>query len=259
MKNIFKQFISKASEIVESEVSIEDIHHEFETAGDLLLAEAKKIIAANSPDNEVKVKRLRATGFEKTKEVRQTAFQIETRKQAEKMSEEIEYFSIHYPQYKFITEKDVKRICGKYNLVMGTTTQFTGFVPEKNLADIEAFYEIKDLSSGYFAVHHHGYERQLTKEVYEQQVNNAAGIKDNAMTILTGLSDWRYETRRVELSICAPVKDMDLTDHELRGYKLEKKVYPDPVVLYKVVNGYLIITSWGDEASDIDVVNPKSN
>ena len=62
------------------------------------------------------------------------------------------------------------------------------------------------------------------------------------------------------LQICAPVKDMDSTGLEVaEGYKLQKKHIPDPVVLQPVKNGYLILTAWGDEASDELVVNQKFN
>lgn len=53
---------------------------------------------------------------------------------------------------------------------------------------------------------------------------------------------------------------MDITGLELKeGYKLTKKHIPDPVVLQPIKNGYLIITAWGDEASDELVVNQINN
>lgn len=39
----------------------------------------------------------------------------------------------------------------------------------------------------------------------------------------------------------------------------QAKEIPDPVVLYPVREGYLIVTAWGDEASDPDVVNEVNN
>lgn len=57
------------------------------------------------------------------------------------------------------------------------------------------------------------------------------------------------------LKICAPIKDMDVTDHKLvDGWKLE---VPDPIVLaqksFKGIKGYYIVTAWGDEANDEEV------
>jgi len=61
--------------------------------------------------------------------------------------------------------------------------------------------------------------------------------------------------------ICAPVKDMDISGLELlEGYKLQRKIeIPDPVILQPVKGGYLIVTAWGDEASDPIVVNQNFN
>lgn len=64
------------------------------------------------------------------------------------------------------------------------------------------------------------------------------------------------------LQICAPVKDMDMTKISLEDEYKMKKVYkdiPDPVVLQPVKGGYLILTAWGDEASDPIVVNEINN
>jgi len=63
-----------------------------------------------------------------------------------------------------------------------------------------------------------------------------------------------------KLQICAPIKDMDTSGLEIiDGYKLIKKYIPDPVVLQPVRGGYLILTAWGDEASDPIVVNEINN
>jgi len=54
---------------------------------------------------------------------------------------------------------------------------------------------------------------------------------------------------------------MDISGLELKeGYKLERKIeIPDPVVLQPVKGGYLILTAWGDEASDPLVMNEINN
>ena len=61
------------------------------------------------------------------------------------------------------------------------------------------------------------------------------------------------------LSICAPMKHMNVpSNYKLIGYKYVKEI-EDPVVLCRVRGGYLIVTAWGDEASDEIVVNPVNN
>jgi len=63
-----------------------------------------------------------------------------------------------------------------------------------------------------------------------------------------------------QYSIAAPEKDMEISSlYEKKGWRIFKKTPPDPVVFCKVRGGYLIITAWGDEASDEEVVNQKMN
>ena len=57
------------------------------------------------------------------------------------------------------------------------------------------------------------------------------------------------------LEIAASVKDFNLTDTEIKDFKVnENIVVPDPIVLHPVmyndIKYYLVVTAWGDEASD---------
>ncbi len=54
--------------------------------------------------------------------------------------------------------------------------------------------------------------------------------------------------------------EFDKNTHEKVGSFINKKiVVPDPVILQPVKGGYLIVTAWGDEASDPDIINPIHN
>jgi hypothetical protein len=65
------------------------------------------------------------------------------------------------------------------------------------------------------------------------------------------------------LEIAAPIKDFDTKGMELKDFKLSEIEIPDPVVLQPVFYArqkhYLIVTAWGQEASDELVVNQKMN
>lgn len=61
------------------------------------------------------------------------------------------------------------------------------------------------------------------------------------------------------LYICAPLKDMILDSNEKVENNRIVKSYPDPIVLNRVIGGNLIISKWGDEASDPIVQNEKLN
>lgn len=65
------------------------------------------------------------------------------------------------------------------------------------------------------------------------------------------------------LEIAAPLKDFNMKDYELKDFKLSKIEIPDPVVLQPVLfknkKFYLILSAWGQEASDESVINNKFN
>ena len=58
--------------------------------------------------------------------------------------------------------------------------------------------------------------------------------------------------------IAAQEEDFDTRGMYVKGHKLEMSI-PDPIVLQPVKGGYLIVTAWGDEASDAAVVNEIKN
>lgn len=57
------------------------------------------------------------------------------------------------------------------------------------------------------------------------------------------------------MEICAPVKDMETKGTRRKGHR----IYDDPVVLQPVNGGYLVVTAWGNEASDENVINHNQN
>lgn len=270
---------------------VQQIHKEFECAAEELLKEANTIISEAATKNVDKVNRLESLGFKQANQVLELKPLL---KKAELSKEQIEllaYYKKEYPFNKFITEEQVETICHKYNLVCGDVSRFTGFVPEKNLRNIEKF-KLKEneknsiivefvlngvsnkisvlnvetrIRNGYSHLYRIG-EKNNTKWSFQQDNNNLAnqGIfygQDHEN--IFGLKDYGHLNIRIQdkkLQICAPIKDMDISGLELKeGYKLTKKHIPDPVVLQPVKGGYLILTAWGDEASDPLVVNEINN
>lgn len=247
MLSIFKR--NKNSELVIENTSnypkeVLEIHHEFNTAADKLLLEAKQIISEAVSKDVHKVNRLELLGFKQAAQVTELKPLQQKAELSREQLESLAYYQRKYPLNKFITEEQVKSICHKYNLVCGDVDRFKGFVPEKNLKDIENFklkendikyYRIYNMFAGRFM------ETEISKSDYLNQSNSRAWTRDSFYTFKKG----------TKLQICAPVKDMDLIDLELvEGYKLTKKHIPDPVVLQPVKNGYLIITMWADETFD---------
>jgi len=281
---------------------IEEIHESFYTEVDKLLAYAKisKSLESDKKDLIKKRKRLIALGFENTKEVEEAdkeldrlyAIKEENRKKHQ-LATVIEYFSVKYPTYKFITEESVKKICGKYGLVYGEVSRYRGTVPAENLAHIEQFklnpedelWEQRrtlELWRGRDTLLGFNYHSGRVKDKYlkEKETLEAVSydhrryptysrsdksidIDDDSITITVDHDEHTVITK-ASLEIAAPKSDFDLKGMEVKDFKLvEKQEIPDPVVLAPVFhNGnkyYLIVTAWGEEASDELVLNEKLN
>jgi hypothetical protein len=221
------------------------IHNEFNTASERLLKEAQAI--ANSVDSATleKGKRLQKLGFTLTPEAAKKA-ELEKREKENKIDlSNATYYHQHYPHNKFIIEEQVKAICEKYGLVHGPVSRYKGFVPEKNLKQMEDF-KLREEDSPYVIA------RWSEGNQYWAGVKKVSKEEWDASTLAE--PDGKYHYRPFE--ICAPQKDFDLRNMRIAGHKI---TVPDPVVLQPVVGGYLIVSAWGDEASDPIIVNQKHN
>lgn len=225
-----------------------EIHHEFEIASEKLLESDYEIINSQPIVNTSKVERLKLFGFNQVKEVKESVKVIEATKLFKEQIELVQYYKQNYPFNKFITEEQVKEICHKYNLVCGDVERFRGFVPNKNLKEIESFkINDEDCLKKISSISTYGLDKGT---IYDDK-----GEKAFRWTNIFNKIE-----NKIPLQICAPVKDMDISGLELvEGYKLQKQHIPDPIVLQPVKGGYLIITAWGDEASDPLVVNENFN
>jgi|ERR1700722_2332909 len=263
MFNLFK----KQQTVTET---IEQIHNEFNHAGEKLLHEAKEILKGIQLGNVERVELLKRHGFNNTVEVdkHDTAMNIKQKK--ESLATALYELSVAYPIYKFITPDEALKICEKYNLVIGEVSRYKGFVPHKNLLQIDKFFEKEnELNVIYTKSDSFSSNQMISKQDYEigksreRQMSEYYSRSSNIG--LSGLAghyrEW-YNTGRTTLEICAPLKDMDRKNSKLIGRMLKTEI-PDPVVLapfnYKGINLKCIVTAWGDEASDEIVVNEINN
>ena len=225
---------------------IEQIHHEFNTAGDQLLQEAIGILADSKLKDKHKGKLLARLGFVNTPQAKETLDAERAEKQAEETANLVHYYSQKYPFNKFINEEAVKKICSKYNLVCGDVSLYKGFVPADKLEIISNFkISYSDTKMTVWSIGICGDYKGIEK-------------KDGGEDAIRYTSLYKKEMRVEGLKICASLKDMDVTGMRLSGYNLIKHI-PDPVVLQPCKGGYLIVCAWGDEASDEIVVNPIQN
>jgi hypothetical protein len=146
--------------------------------------------------------RLTKVGFENAKEISFLQKKWETKLKGSLVKMYREMFPLH----KFIFREQAMLIAKKYNLVLAPIQRFKGFVPEKNLAQIENF------------------------------------LKNNMPS--------------QHLQIVAPAKWIKLGPRE--HIQSNRIAIQDPIVLFPVrKDGYIIITAWGNEASDPMIVNEQ--
>ena len=100
-------------------VTVEQIHAEFDSAQERLLAEPSRILNNLQIERQIENKGedLKSLGFVKSEVVTRIKGIQEARTQAEDLARRIQYFKMKYPYEKFITVDELERICKKYNLV----------------------------------------------------------------------------------------------------------------------------------------------
>lgn len=237
--------------------SVKEIHKSFYTEVDRLLEEAnlQEVIKIQNSVLEEKCKAMMNLGFinhphvlEYNKLMRDREI-INSRNETKKnLIACIGYFQQKYPNYKFITMEGISRIAKKYNLVEGPITKFIGEVPNKNLQHMLDF-KIAESDKAREKSKGGRFNRYVTNS-YEEGATIAPWI------------------------IVAPQKDFNMDRSELVDGRIQdvRPVPLDPVVIQPVKFAYsengsytqyliggLIITAWGDEANDSDVVNEKMN
>lgn len=260
-----------------------EIHREFNTASEKLIAEAVEIIERASAPEIEKAKRLNFLGFSQAKQVEESSQILKQAVISKEVAELVRKYQVMYPNNKFITEEQVKAICFKYNLICGEVKRFKGFVPEKNLKQIEGFLtrykiskqlrvtnfgkELDIISMDDYKIHQGKdyisyYHIATNKHCFQQNKEKHDGINFYG-SYFDSKGNYKSTSASFEvigLQICAPVKDMDMEGMTIKdGYKMRKIHVPDPVVLHPCPGGYIILSAWGDEASDENVVNQNHN
>lgn len=127
---------------------IEQIHNNFYTEAERLLDDIAEDVDFEEKINALTSEKARLCklGFTNTKKTQALENQLGelllTRTEKILKSDvhmAINYFQQKYPNYKFITEESVKKLCKKYSLVYGSVKHYIGDVPDKNLKHIENF------------------------------------------------------------------------------------------------------------------------
>lgn len=289
MINLFPNLIKKvrsqkpshsiAIERSDSDI-VEEIHETFFTEVDRLMQESRIINSVSGEKMSLveKMEVLNRNGFHSTtiKNVRKDTVRLDSLASENKIKiatvEAIRYFSFKYPQYKFITEDSIKKICEKYGLIYSVPDHYIGFIPEKNVIDI-ANFKI-DPSDECFYVHPFygylfkadGYCNKIQFDEFKQKVKSGEinnGDKDSMYYGEDYISSLHSNVISKEpMMIAAPIRDFNTTFMKVENFKLVSNI-KDPIIFKPVqfegYKFYLIVTAWGLEASDPIVVNERMN
>lgn len=246
-----------------------EIHQEMYTASDKLYSEAEALLAKEINDD--KVKRLKKLGFSNAGEVKEITNLQRSKQSAQSNMDTILKYRRKYPLNKVVDEGTIQRVCEKYGLVMGKIFQFTGFVPESKLTEIENF-QIEKEDKGYEILIRGSFVSGPRRITYDEHINvirqNVEAeaqanryMNDPSRIVSSAMYFTPPITYAAPQQIMAPVKDMKFEGHHLEGHKLVQNQAPDPIVLQPLSEEgfYMIVTAWGPEASDPEVVNEINN
>lgn len=243
--------------LVQDEVfTVQDVHNDFNSIQDELLKIFESKLTTVNKESIEKQNRLSKLGFKNTPQSEiadkeRTALRQNEFLESEKKT--FQEYQMKYPIYKWISHDSVLKLCEKYGLVLGDVDRFTSEVPDKNLIEMENF-EIKKEDCLY---QYRLWRRFDGDDIFTINYERFEKEKDLRRT-----SSDAFDFKKCPFKIVALQKDFDMTGMELRGKLIVPKIKEDPIVLQPVsgsVRGYLIVTAWGEEASDPLVVNQINN
>jgi len=247
MIKLFKRQVNNEPTEIDTISIDEQIYKDVYSAQELLLNEAKSILSKPTGYDEEKYNRLQkmhSLGFSNAAEVKEFKDIDNKRKEYEKIKDKIEYYNFNYPLNKFIDKETVEKICKKYNLLLTQARDYIAEIPEKNQKEIVDF-KVK---------------RKDAREPYEVYRGMFLRMPNFRMPSYDNIGSYEKCQNEMlvgqDLLIIAPEHKLN-TEGKIRdGHILRIK---DPIVLQPVEEGYLIVSSWGLEASDELVVNNKMN
>lgn len=167
-----------------------------------------------------------------------------------------------FPFHKVIHLNKILLLCEKYNLVFSETENYVGSIPQKNL------YELEQFTKQYNYFHLKRFEdTSLMKELF----GIGKSVEEKTFEFIKNkhLIEYDAEETIYEWRIVAS-KDMVVT----KKIRKNRIVVPDPIIIGMIKPHWgaggmrwwdqnekwgVIVTAWGDEASDEIVVNERNN
>lgn len=127
--------------------TVEEIHAEFDFAEERILEQCSKLLSELNIPTETQLERkaslLKELGFTNSEPVKQaalvTARNVEVKRSIDLTQSQIDTINelkVKYPLEKFITVKELERICSKFNLIHAPVSNYIKDIPEKNVLEM---------------------------------------------------------------------------------------------------------------------------
>jgi hypothetical protein len=220
--------------------TVEKIHTAFDQAQEWLLQEAEKYEEKKTVSEKEKeyVESMKKLGFVNAEKVKEISEREEELAKSKKLTELVLYYKRTYPLLKFVTVRQLEDICEKYNLIYAPVENYKGSVPEKNLREIMNAQVLKDDDKPH---------NQVVRSRGRGRVRTETTVKEG-------------------LFIAAPESEFDLSNLTkdktgLKGYfkQIIEEKPDDPIVFRYVFGGIQVLSKWGPEAEDPELINPIDN
>ena len=168
-----------------------------------------------------------------------------------------ESIRLRFPLHKIISQNKAVSICQKYNLKICPLGQFVGSIPQKNVKEVNDFVK-----------QHMRYNVEYRfGSIFKKDENKLVGV--DRIDAIRKEKNYYDSQPNLSFYICAP-ENLIVTDRDRSDVVL---MSPDPIILaewrgwvendkefdYRLRDYRIIVTAWGIEASDENVVNEKNN
>lgn len=246
----FSRFLNEVTDIIESkipeikleqqpkiEITSSEIHADIEKHADELVTDAKKILDEAKEKDIDNAVRVRSLGFFNVESITELAQLDKEKQEAKKTIDLYNDYENSYPNNIFLTEIAIKRICKKYGLYFANARYFTGTIPQKNIKEIAEFKpNDKDL---YYYIHSDDRD-EYGRYIFSGFYNYDEMIEYKKST------DYNI-FKEEECYVIAPIEQFNTENKTIENdYKI---IDNDPIVLFQINGGYLVISKWGNEES----------
>lgn len=256
-------------------ITAKEIHNEIYLSGDDLVKVLNEQIADYveieiDPVRAERAKMLKDCGFENHPDLinfEKVKEGIDKERQLIKEKKEdlilIDEFNSMYPDCKIVHADDLQKICKKYGLQLAPVTYYTGELPDKNLKEISKFFnrEPNQFSHQAFVSSYTSMRQsnpteiswkswQAVKKQYESETKRSligTRFHRNFNSIIS-----MHSIEKKPLEICCLSKDLAPNWQYLK--QLKELIKEDPIVFVRHNKFAIIISAWGAEAKDVELL-----